>query len=161
MKNLFTLILILTISSLSYAQRYDNAVGLRGGGIGSGITFQHKINEKLMGEAILSLRTSYQSLGVLVEFYTPIEINIPGQFYWFVGGGIHVAHYRDYYSTYYWAATEPRNTYLFGLDPIGGVMYEFKDLPLSASFDYKPEINFSTIAQSYWFAPTVSARYEF
>jgi len=71
----------------------------------------------------------YHPLSVAGEFqFTALigKVHPFGQFYWYWGGGVHVnPHARlDYLEV--------------GIDGIAGIGYNFKNIPLNISFDFKP-----------------------
>ena len=151
MKKLFTLTFVVILATVSYSQRFENAVGLRGG-YGSGITFKHNM-EGFVVEAIGAFRSNYGYFGVLGELYTPLEVDLPGEFNIFYGGGAHVINYR-----YRFFGSNITDTF-FGLDGIVGVEYELVDYPLNISIDVKPELNFA--GYGFGWGSALSARYEF
>lgn len=115
MKQSIVVIFLLLISFTFYSQRFENAVGLRGG-YGSGITFKHNMGDFTI-EAIGAFRSYYTYLGVLGEFYRPLDVELPGDFNLFFGGGAHFGHQR--YITL--LGVTPSSQGYIGLDGIIGL----------------------------------------
>ena len=154
MKKLIILSLFLLTAHYSNAQRYENAIGLRGG-YGSGISYKHNMGDFTV-EAIGAFRSYYSYFGVLGELYSPLEVDLPGDFNLYYGGGAHFINLRSYVGA--WAGTRTSYNY-FGLDGILGVEYEIPDYPLDVSIDIKPELNFS--GYGFGWGSAFSVRYEF
>ncbi len=151
MKKIIATFAFLFVVSLAQAQRYENAIGLRGG-YGSGISFKHNMGTFTV-EAIGAFRSFYSYFGVLGELYSPLDVDLPGDFNLYYGGGAHLINTR--YSVF---AIPENNTY-FGVDGILGVEYEIPDYPLDVSLDVKPEFNFNGYGIGWGSA--FSLRYEF
>lgn len=104
---------------------FDKAIGARFTK-GYGIS-QFKINqEKGTFRELIGL---YHPIGTTGEFqFTGLigKVNTAGRFYWYWGGGIHV---NPHAKLEYVEA---------GIDVIGGLGYNFKNIPLNVSLDFKP-----------------------
>ncbi|RPD47033.1 hypothetical protein DNI29_12820 [Hymenobacter sediminis] len=132
---------------------YETAIGLRGGGWSSGLTFKHFLSGKnnVAFEGLLT--REYQARGgrltLLLEKHLPISDFKGLQFYYGAGGhvGVYNGRYyvldgrfvrgrkRDFYYTYY---REDRNYIVGGADLILGLEYKMEDLPFTIGVDYKP-----------------------
>jgi len=117
------------------AQNIRPAVGVRAA-YGGLITYQHKLNNNYMAEGILAMRWSGIEMTALIERYRPAFNNENAN--WFMGAGLHLGfHGRDN------SINPPQNsnttTYInIGFDLIGGLAYNFPEMPFNVSLDYKP-----------------------
>ena len=149
MKYILALALALTFSVVS-GQSYENAIGLRGG-IGSGITFKHDFGG-FTGEALVYARTNVANITALVEFYKPLSSSV-GEFNFYYGFGGHIGSY-----TYKVDERNETNTTI-GVDGIIGIEYNFQEVPINASLDWKPEFNLVGFNGSYFDGVALSVRY--
>ena len=92
MKKTLIFLSFVFVSYFAQAQRYTNAIGLRGG-YGSGITYKHNMGDFTV-EAIGAFRSYYSYIGVLGELYSPLDVDLPGDFNLFYGGGAHLINSR-------------------------------------------------------------------
>lgn len=144
MKYLLILILFVTSVSLSKAQEYNSAIGLRLGPL-TGITYKKNLRSNLYLELIGTMRLNGflnnsfgTNLTALVEYQR--DFNGLMGLSWFVGGGAHVGLWSGSGSNLYF--TEDRMHLLLGIDAVVGLEYAFDDIPLAISIDYKPSFNF-------------------
>ncbi len=110
------------------AQSYNFGLGLRGGGIASGLDARYNLDPKNSIEAILSCSEG-------ISLYGLYERNIPvigrgWTFYY--GAGAHAGTWR-------WGGRE----FSVGIDAIGGLEYALREAPIAFSLDYKPCFNFT------------------
>ncbi|GGG52436.1 hypothetical protein [Hymenobacter glacieicola] len=132
---------------------YETAIGLRGGGWSSGLTFKHFLSGKnnVAFEGLLT--REYQARGgrltLLLEKHLPISDFKGLQFYYGAGGhiGSYAGRYyvldgryvrgkkNDFYYAYY---RDDRNYIVGGADLILGLEYKMEDLPFTVGVDYKP-----------------------
>jgi len=135
MKRLFLIIvLVLFLSSLSHAQEYKTALGLRAG-FPYGATLKHFLNKTNALEGILAWKWN----GIVVTGFYENE-HWTGQYpalNWFWGFGAHVG---------FW--DQGNNPYLndytgvaIGADAIIGLEYTFDEIPLNLSLDILPTFN--------------------
>jgi hypothetical protein len=129
----------MVLSTNVQAQAGDFSVGLRMTPDGGGATVKYFLDHNLAIEGqlnaggIVALEgTSITAVG-LVEYH----ITLPDPSWRiFFGGGAHFGNWdRDDYRG---------NQFIFGIDGIGGVEYNFKKIPLGLSADFKPAVNFVT-----------------
>ncbi len=161
MKAAFTLITLLFLSSISIsqAQRYGTAVGLRFGNNNLyrtvGFTAQQRIGNRLTIEGILQsdfkLNTTFTAL---LEKHRPI-ISKRFNYYYGVGAsvGVEESFVKDPESNQV-LHTYGNNT--VGVDLIGGV--ELTILNTAISLDYKPNINLAGREEFYRGQVGISAR---
>jgi len=145
-------------SQESYSQGYHNALGVRLGGLTTGITIKHFTTSTTALEGILGF--SHRSFIVtgLFEKQKPIE-NAEG-LSWFYGGGAHIGFFRygGYYYYYgngnphyrYYVLEEGGSTAIVGLDFIIGLDYKFQNAPFDIGLDLKPFIDFQDGVYGYW-----------
>lgn len=155
MKKLFLLsFMLLGLAFNSQAQGKKNAIGLRLGdneGFGGEVTYQRWLSSKNRLEIDLGLRSSSNGLynynynaAKLVGVYQWVW-DIDNGFKWYAGPGVGLGswHSDKYYN-------HKHNTYLEGDSGVFfiatgdiGIEYNFKDIPLQLSFDFRPEIYIS------------------
>lgn len=129
-KILVGVLFIFMLAPLAYSQGYSNAIGLRGG-LSNGITFKHAMSSNA-AEAILSVRDHGFNLTGLYEFQNPLDD--VENLYWYYGVGAHLGLYDKDQSTL-------DTDLILGVDGIIGLEYNFNQVPLNISLDYKPGFN--------------------
>jgi len=154
-KTVLTTLLLFGLISLSQAQDYTNAIGIRfgygyGGNGGAGVTFKHYINSNTAYEGILHVHNEgFMAVG-LMEIHEAFG-DTPG-LYWFYGGGAHLGSY----------AYDSGNGIAIGVDGILGVEYNFLpelDLPINITLDWKPAFNLLEETAFWWDDFNLSIRY--
>ena len=124
----------------SYAQSYNTGVGLRFGGLTSGITVKHFTNSSTALEGILSIgRRSFVITG-LYEKHS--SANKSSDLKFLYGFGAHVGFFQDGGSYYYNNNRPYTATTVLGIDGILGLDYKFNKAPINISMDIKPFIDF-------------------
>jgi hypothetical protein len=135
-------------SSTVVAQDYKNGIGIRLGGLTSGLTFKHFIKPLGAFEGILSF--GHRSFLITGLYEQHVGIGSAPGLRWFYGGGAHVGFFRDN-GYYYWTRKNNRVYYvdgyassraIVGLDLILGLDYKFANAPFNLSLDLKPIIDF-------------------
>jgi hypothetical protein len=157
-----TIISIIVITSvilqckIAKSQDYHTGIGVRLGGVTSGLSVKHFVNSNGALEGILGF--GYRSFLItgLYEYHLDIA-NAPG-LRWFYGGGAHIGFFR--YGGYYYAyrhghyiyyVDEPGMTSVVGgLDFILGLEYKFRGAPLTVGLDLKPFVDFYDGVNGYW-----------
>jgi hypothetical protein len=126
MKKAGFITLLLLIGSLSQAQDYKNALGVRfsssDAALNTGITYKRFFGTTAV-EALVTFGDPF-AIGALLEKYNPT--NAAG-LNWFYGGGAYVGF------------GDKRN---LGAQGIVGLDYQFQQVPINVSLDWKPELNF-------------------
>ena len=151
-------ILVFFTSIKSIAQPFQTGIGLRMGGISSGITVKHFISSTSAIEGILGFGRHSFSVTGLFEKHTPFP-NAEG-LTWFYGGGAHVGFFNnDYRYDYFYYKSHHNKVYVFqdgdsnfslGGDFIIGLDYKFKNAPVNLSLDVKPFVDILPGVYGYW-----------
>jgi hypothetical protein len=163
MKRLLATIMIL-VSLQATAQDYHTGIGLRLGGLSSGITVKHFVNSSAAVEGILSF--GYHSFLVtgLYEVHQSIP-DAPG-LKWYYGGGAHIGffNYGGYYRTHrnyvYYVEYPGDHAAVLGIDGIVGMEYKFNKAPVNLGLDIKPFIDIYNGVNGY-FEGALSFRFVF
>lgn len=154
-KYILTLVLFLSIASLSYAQEYQTALGLRGG-FSNGVTVKHFIGEKSAVEGIFTTRWSGVNVTGLYEIHKWRAFDV-NRLNWYYGFGGHIGFWDG--SRDPWDGSS--NYMVIGADLILGLEYNFEEIPINLSVDWKPAFNIIG-ASGFWpDAGAFSARYMF
>lgn len=124
------------ITAVASAQDYNNAIGLRGG-LYNGITFKHFLGGKSAVELLGATRWSGIEVTGLYEIHNrAFDVD---RLNWYYGVGAHVGLYNGDNNTY----DDPTGSYMvLGADFILGIEYNFTELPINISLDWKPAFNF-------------------
>lgn len=150
----------------AHAQNYKTGIGVRLGGLTSGLTVRGFVNENSAIEGIAGFGHKSFLLTGLYEKFKPIN-NAAG-LQWFYGGGVHLGFFR-YGGSYYYYKNRGTHIYyseeggsqaVFGLDFIIGLDYKFNNAPLNIGLDLKPMVDFFDGAQLY-FDGALSFRFVF
>ncbi len=151
-KNVLLLFFLLVSFSLS-AQQYKSAIGVRGG-VANGITYKQFISEKGALEGIASFRWRGFEFTGLYEHHYPVFD--PEGFFFYWGAGGHIGFYNG--DQVRWADDNLAYT-VIGADGMIGLEYNFQDIPLNLSVDWKPAINFIGYTGFWPDGGGISARY--
>jgi hypothetical protein len=126
MKKIFiTLLLVAVATTVSQAQKYRTAAGIRLGGDQFGATVQQRVAEKSTLEGIALVGSREYSGTLLYQRHFPI---LGKRFNYYLGGGGHVGNLKDH-------------GVFTGVDAIVGVEYKINGLPLLLSADVKPALH--------------------
>ena len=143
---ILSLFILLTAVTCSFAQ-YRHQAGIRLGSadqvVSTGFTYRYHFNNGKAVEAILNLRDPI-AFGALYEIFKPI--NAVPNLHWFYGGGAYVGFKGD------------DN---LGIAGIAGLDYQFTDVPINLSIDWKPELNFIQSVRFRAATVAVSVRFSF
>lgn len=121
--------------SFSHAQDYRTGVGVRGG-FANGITIKHFVSSKAAFEGIIASRWRGLELTGLYEIHgRAFNTN---RLNWYVGFGGHVGFWNGKYTK--WGELE-RSYAVVGIDGILGLEYNFTEIPINISIDWKPAYN--------------------
>lgn len=136
MKKLFlTVTIAFCILVLTNAQDYNTGIGLRGGPF-IGFTIKHFLNEKSAIEGLVSTRWKGVEFTGLYEIHN--QAFKVDRLNWYFGGGGHIGFYNGNYAK--WGSVETSYTNA-GVDGILGLEYNFTEIPLNLSIDWKPAFN--------------------
>jgi hypothetical protein len=143
---LLSFITLLTFFTTAHAQ-YRHQAGVRLGSadqvVSTGFSYRYHFNNNKAIEGIVNLRDPI-SLGVLYEVFNPI--NSVQNLSWYYGGGAFVG-FKGFDN--------------FGIAGIAGIDYQFTEVPVNLSIDWKPEL---TLIESVRFRAStvaVSVRFSF
>ncbi|MEA3446601.1 MAG: hypothetical protein U9R19_17940 [Bacteroidota bacterium] len=154
-KVLITAIVTLCLTSINYAQEYKTGIGFRGG-LSNGITAKHFLTEKTAIEGILITRWKGLNITGLYEIHKPaFEID---HLYWYYGFGGHIGFWNG--DNVSWVNDNVDYT-VIGIDGIIGMEYNFREVPISISIDWKPAINIIGYAGFWGDGGALSLRYVF
>ncbi|MBA9078102.1 MULTISPECIES: hypothetical protein [Rufibacter] len=128
--------------SVTQARAQQHGVGIRVGGLSSGISGKYFLNGSAAIEAIIG--TSFGRKGFhltgLYELHAS-ALGVPG-LQWFYGAGAHIGSYKGRYyhdrtyKHYYDSANKTLAT--VGIDGIVGLEYQITEIPVSVGIDFKP-----------------------
>ncbi|WP_304517153.1 SH3 domain-containing protein [Cecembia rubra] len=149
---------------------YTTALGLRGG-FTSGISFKHFTNPNGAIELVLGSRWHGISLSGMYQWHKPGAFGV-SELSWVYGLGARLGFYDGYYYYYHprrGRCRDPwdprcdsyyynRNFTAVGLLGIGGLEYQFKEIPLTISLDLIPYFYFNHWRGSF-LDGSVSVRY--
>lgn len=138
-KLLFVLALVAGTVLVSNAQ--ERAIGLRGG-YGVEVTFQTPVNSNRL-ELDLGMYGGGHgfNLSGIYQWVKPISA-FPEGFNWYYGVGAEVGIWSWDSYNYTTNKTENESNLALGIDGQIGIEYNFADLPLQISVDWKPSIGF-------------------
>ncbi len=149
--------------SASRAEEYETGIGLRLGGITSGISVKHFLDKNSALEGILSF--GHHSFLITALYEKQQEISGTPGLGWFYGGGAHIGFYNggDYFyytkhgNRYYY---DDHSSAIFGIDLILGMEYKFQNAPITVGLDIKPAFDFVDAFPGYWDG-ALTARFAF
>lgn len=134
-KGILVIVLCIGLLSIIHAQDYSTGIGLRGG-LSNGITVKHFLGDKLAVEGLLMTRWSGFEITGLGEFHArAFDVD---RLNWYYGLGAHIGFWSG--SNTSWG--NPGTSYtVIGIDGILGLEYNFSEIPINLSIDWKPAIN--------------------
>jgi hypothetical protein len=146
-KGIFISFVLIAIFVNSASAQYRHQAGVRLGSadqvVSTGFTYRYHFNNGKAVEAILNLRDPI-ALGALFEVFKPI--NAVPNLHWFYGGGAYVG-FKGFDN--------------FGIAGIAGLDYQFSEVPINLSIDWKPELNLIEGVQFRASTVAVSVRFSF
>lgn len=120
--------LLLVLSFTTNAQTYKHELGIRLGSreqaIATGFSYRYFANEKTAIEGLINLGNDAPAIGAIYERFAPIKGVEHLQ--WFYGAGAYVG-FNSFDN--------------FGLMGIAGLDFQFTEVPINLSIDWKPELN--------------------
>ena len=134
-KFFLTVVMAFSIIALLNAQDYRTGIGLRGG-FSSGLTLKHFVSNKAAFEGILSTRWRGFDITGLYEIHG--EAFDVERLNWYYGFGAHLGFWDGRYAP--WGSVGSTYT-VIGIDGILGIEYNFTEIPVNISLDWKPAIN--------------------
>ena len=151
----FVVLLVCAVNGKS--QGYKTALGLRAG-LGYGVTVKHSIKDNIAIEGIVQSRWRGANFVGLYEIYHN-AFDVP-HLHWYYGFGGHIGFWNNNY-------IHPHRTYygngytVLGVDGIIAIEYNFQEVPVNISLDWKPEINIIGYRGFWADAGALSVRYIF
>ncbi|REJ84490.1 MAG: hypothetical protein DWQ44_09195 [Bacteroidetes bacterium] len=144
-----TWILLTSIFSVktSLSQDYRTGIGLRLGGLHSGLSIRHNTGSATALEGILGFGYRSSFITGLYEINRTIS-STPGM-KWYYGAGAHLGMFQ-HKGTYWYFRDRGRNVYVVepghtviipGVDFILGLEYKFNNAPFTLGLDIKPFID--------------------
>ncbi|MHC2990999.1 hypothetical protein OB13_05145 [Pontibacter sp. HJ8] len=124
-KYILAALLLVGVATVSQAQKYRTAAGIRLGGDEFGATLQQKLHEKGTIEGIALISSREYSGTALYQWHFPI---LGKRFNYYLGAGGHVGNLKDH-------------GMFTGVDGILGIEYKINGLPFLLSADVKPAVH--------------------
>ncbi len=154
-KILMTAIIMICFVTFSNAQDYNTGIGLRGG-LANGLTIKHFLGEKTAIEGILSSRWKGFNITGLYEIHK--QAFDTERLNWYYGVGGHVGFWNG--NDVDWVNDNDDYT-VIGIDGILGLEYNFKEIPINLSIDWKPAMNIIGYSGFWGDGGALSIRYIF
>lgn len=128
-------VLFVFLAMGSNAQDYNTGIGIRAG-TSNGLTVKHFIGTNRVLEGIVTTRwQGYNFTGLYQVYRQAFNVN---RLNWFYGFGGHIGSYSGEEHRHY---DEDDQLWLFGIDGIIGMEYNFANIPFNISLDWKPAID--------------------
>jgi opacity protein-like surface antigen len=154
-RTLLLLLMGLCMSSIGFAQDYTTGIGVRGGYF-NGVTIKHFVSEKAAFEGILSSRWhGFQVTGLYEIHNQAFQTN---RLNWYYGFGAHVGFWDGNRTN--WGERDTNYT-VVGIDGILGLEYNFTEVPINLSLDWKPSFNLAGYTGFWGDGGALSIRYIF
>jgi len=154
-KIIITSLIVFLISSVNFAQDYNTGIGLRAG-LWNGLTIKHFISNKTAFEGIISTR--WQGIELTGLFEIQNQAFNTDRLNWYFGGGAHIGFWNGEKAN--WADNNSNYT-VVGVDGILGLEYNFREVPLNLSIDWKPAFNIIGYSGFWGDGGALSIRYIF
>ena len=137
MKKLIMMAAVLLTATQLNAQDYKTGIGMRFG-LSNGITARHNIDQYKAIEGILSFRWHGFNLTGLYELQYEDAFKVD-HLNWYFGGGANIGIAQDEY--YENDKEQTGSQLILGIDGVIGMEYNFNEVPLNISLDWKPLVN--------------------
>lgn len=141
--------------SLSSAQDYNTAIGLRGG-LSNGLTFKQFLGDKAAVELIATTRWKGLEITGLYELHNG-GLGVDG-LTWFYGLGGHIGFWKGDNASW---GTPGESYTVIGVDGNLGLDYKFPKHPINLSLDWKPAFNLVGYSGFWGDGGALSIRYAF
>jgi hypothetical protein len=126
---------------------YNTGIGVRGGFF-NGLTIKHFISDNVALEGLFTTRWGGFGVTGLYEIHKN-AFDVP-RLHWYYGLGGHVGFYDGRRTHKFWGDEDKRSYTVIGADFILGLEYNFQELPINLSVDWKPAFNFYGYS-GFWF----------
>jgi hypothetical protein len=154
-KIILTLTLVIFISVFASAQDYNTGVGLRLG-FSNGLTVKHFLSHRSAVEGLLVTRwRGFEITGLFEVHNQAFDVE---RLNWYLGGGAHLGFWNGDNTTWGEVGT---NYTLIGVDGILGIEYNFNEVPINLSLDWKPAFNLTGYSGFWGDGGALSIRYIF
>jgi hypothetical protein len=155
-KYILTIIFAIAFVAVSSAQDYRTGIGLRAG-YPVGLSVKHFVSSNTALEGILASQWRGFLITGLFEAHKRLaDVN---NLNWYYGFGAHVGFFNEN-ADRYWG--EPGTAYtVVGIDGILGIEYNFEDIPVNLSLDWKPAFNLTGYTGFWGDGGALSIRYIF
>lgn len=120
----------------SNAQDYTTGIGVRGG-FYNGLTIKHFISERAAIEGIISSRWKGFNITGLYEIHQ--QAFDVAHLNWYYGAGGHIGFWKG--KDVSWGDNREDDYTVVGIDGILGIEYNFQEIPINISLDWKPTMN--------------------
>lgn len=137
MKRFIYILAFIFIGTNSFSQDYNTGIGLRFG-LSNGITVKHFLGSKTALEGIISSRWKGVKLTVLYEFDFETSVD---RLHFFAGFGGHIGSWYEKHVPWSNGKSDNYRHNVLGVDGIVGLEYNFDEIPINLSIDWKPAIN--------------------
>ena len=150
-KKLFSIILVIGLTTAVYAQDYQTGLGLRGG-TGWGITLKHFVSQKNAFEGFFyAYNHGFNVTGLYQYHNNAFDVD---NLRWYYGFGAHIGSYNNKNKDY-------NSNFVLGIDGILGIEYTFTEVPLNIGLDWNPHLNFTSYSGFWPGSAGISIRYIF
>jgi hypothetical protein len=154
-KILITLAFVLCLASVGVAQDYNTGIGLRAG-FDQGLTIKQFISQQSAFEFLLATRWRGFKVTGLYEIHN--RAFQTERLNWYFGFGAHIGFWDGNYTK--WGDPGVKYT-VIGIDGILGLEYNFTEVPINISIDWKPTLNLSGYKGFWGDEGALSIRYIF
>jgi hypothetical protein len=154
-KIILTLALVIFISAFTSAQDYNTGVGLRLG-FSNGLTVKHFLSQRSAVEGLLVTRWRGFEITGLFEVHNQ-AFNVE-RLNWYYGFGGHIGFWNG--DNTHWGDAGTNYT-IIGIDGILGIEYNFDEVPINVSLDWKPAFNLTGYTGFWGDGGALSIRYIF
>jgi hypothetical protein len=155
-KILLALVILASFSLGASAQDYTTGIGVRTGYY-NGLTVKQFLGGKSAVEGIVTTRWQGFNVTVLYELHRWSAFDVD-RLNWYYGVGGHIGFWNGTYTTWGVSGT---SYMVIGIDGILGIEYNFEEIPLNLSLDWKPAINLIGYSSFWVDGAAFSARYIF
>jgi hypothetical protein len=154
-KIILTLTLVIFISVYVSAQDYNTGIGLRLG-FSNGLTVKHFLSQRSAVEGLLATRWRGFDITGLYEVHNQaFDVE---RLNWYFGGGAHVGFWNGDNTNW---GDRGINYTIIGVDGILGIEYNFREVPINMSLDWKPAFNLTGYTGFWGDGGALSIRYIF
>lgn len=154
-RTLIAFFIFLFFGHVAHSQDYSTGIGLRGG-LSSGLTIKHFLGANKAVEGIFDSRWHGVSLTGLYEIHA--QAFDTDRLNWYYGAGAHIGFYDTQYKK--WGDNSGGYS-IVGIDGILGIEYNFKEIPINISADWKPALNLLGYSGFWADGGAISIRYIF